>query len=129
MGASAGFAVRSEEKRLRKTRDVWFRLADINWRTNPQDAQSQGALSLRFIRRTFNFSSISLQPLMHAHIHIRARSRTDLWTHAHLCVRRAACSMRPKAPPDYKLENKAESQRVENTVIKVYSCCALVWKM
>ena len=62
---------------------------------------------LRFIWRTFNFSSISLRAHAYAHMHIRAHSRTDLWNHVNLCVRRAACSMLPKASPEHKLENKA----------------------
>ena len=105
--ACAGFAVRSEEKGFRRTRDVWFILADINWRTTPQDALCPVAFMSKFHLGNLQFQ-----------LHFFARTR--LCTHAHTCslahgpmdsralvwaVR--ACAVRPKAPPDRKLEKKA----------------------
>ena len=66
----AKFAVRSEEKGFRRTRDVWFILADINWRTTPQDALCQIAF-------TSKFHSEDLQFQLHFFAHTR------LCTHAH----------------------------------------------
>ena len=66
----AGFAVRSEEKGFRGTRDVWFILVNINWRTTPQDAQCQVAFTSKFHLENLQFQ-----------LHFFARTR--LCTHVH----------------------------------------------
>ena len=101
----------SEEKGFRRTRDVWFMLADINWRTTQQDALCSVAFLSKFHLGNFQFQLhffVQTHLCAHAHMCLLAQrpmdSRALVWV-VH-CKLQAA-----KRAPDSKLENELNTSQ------------------